>query len=425
MRKKINFLRFPPLKPYKYSQRITCEKDPSSFNHWRFWIEFRLLAIMSLVTSRITMRIFLFLFLSQFCLAQSLLLLERDKLQLSPSQLFIAGDFNNWQAGDSNYAFVNDSLWTELSGKISFKVTGKSWQEVEASAQHMPITNRELFIKNQQSYKLQVLGWEGLKPNAPAVLPRGLTKLMPSQELTYQGKERSIWVYLPKNFNKEENYPLLYLHDGQNLFSGLRGSPQKWQIAETLDSLNSNFIIVAIAHGEEKRIAELSPYPNSNYGGGAGDQYLQFIAQQLHPFIKEHYPVYGERAHTFIGGSSLGALISVHALLKHQDLFGGALVFSPSYWFNPQLAEDASGYSQKKRTFVYQLIGGNEGRDAQSNVQLVLDMEKGLQSASKNWIVETKVVAKGEHNELFWHKEFPAAILWLSEQMRNNDGARN
>lgn len=84
---------------------------------------------------------------------------------------------------------------------------------------------------------------------------------------------KKIWVYLPKSYkNSNKSYPIIYMHDAQNLFDAKTSYVGEWKIDEYLDSTNSKeVIIIGIEHGNEKRIDELTPYKNEKYGGGQGD----------------------------------------------------------------------------------------------------------------------------------------------------------
>ena len=80
---------------------------------------------------------------------------------------------------------------------------------------------------------------------------------------------KKIWLYLPENYNATtKKYPVLYLHDAQNLFDASTSYAGEWRIDETLDSLKAEIIVVGIAHGNEKRIDELTPFKHEEYGGG-------------------------------------------------------------------------------------------------------------------------------------------------------------
>ena len=82
--------------------------------------------------------------------------------------------------------------------------------------------------------------------------------------------KRKIWIYLPLNYQKSiANYPVIYMHDGQNLFDEKTAFAGVWAIDKTLDELKANVIVVGIANGGDKRMEELTPFPYAKHGGGS------------------------------------------------------------------------------------------------------------------------------------------------------------
>ena len=147
--------------------------------------------------------------------------------------------------------------------------------------------------------------------------------------------ERKIWVYLPIEYktNSSKKYPVIYMHDGQNLFDQKTSYAGEWNIDETLDSIRGQVIIVGIENGGEKRIDELTPFKNEKYGGGKAEAYLDFIVSTLKPKIDATYRTKTNAHNTCIMGSSLGGLVSFYAALKYPAIFGKVACFSPSFWF--------------------------------------------------------------------------------------------
>ena len=150
---------------------------------------------------------------------------------------------------------------------------------------------------------------------------------------------KTIWVYLPKNYeNSEKAYPVIYMHDAQNLFDDKTSYVGEWKVDEYLDSITQNeSIVIGIEHGNEKRIDELTPYEHEKYGGGQGDAYITFIKNTLKPHVDIAYRTKPEAENTTIFGASLGGLISFYAVIKYPETFGKAGVFSPSFWFSEKI----------------------------------------------------------------------------------------
>ena len=225
--------------------------------------------------------------------------------------------------------------------------------------------------------------------------------------------ERTIWVYLPKNYeNSEKAYAVVYMHDAQNLFDDKTSYVGEWKIDEYLDSISaSESIIIGIEHGNEKRLEELTPFPNDKYGGGKGDVYLDFMINTLKPHIDSTYRTKTDAKHTSIIGSSLGGLLSFYAAVKYPEVFGNAGIFSPSFWYSNAIYEFAEASKIPETLKFYFLMGTEESETAVAEQQKMVDLllEKGV---SQNQIVN-KIVEGGRHNEAFWSSEFPEAYQWL------------
>lgn len=223
---------------------------------------------------------------------------------------------------------------------------------------------------------------------------------------------RKIWVYLPLEYDtSNKKYPVLYMHDAQNLFDAKSSYAGEWRIDETLDSLKAKTIVIGIEHGNNKRLSELTPYKNSKYGGGNADAYLDFIVSTLKPHVDSVYRTKKNTRNTGIMGSSLGGLTSYYASLKYPDIFGKVGVFSPSFWFSNEIYT-LTETTKKIDTKFYFMCGDSESEDMVDKmnkmIQLIREKRCDCLHLHKKQIVE-----KGKHNEKLWAKEFAKAYLWL------------
>lgn len=257
-------------------------------------------------------------------------------------------------------------------------------------------------------------------PNTP-LLPTEPLARMQRHTLRMQSleKEREVWVYLPPSyFESERRYPVIYMHDGQNLFEDSTSYVGEWGVDEAMDELaqTADFeaIVVGIAHGGDERIAELTPWPNERYGGGQGAAYLDFVVSQVKPWADSALRTQPEEAQTAIIGSSLGGLISHYALCQYPDLFGKAGVLSPSYWFAEQVYTHTAANPPDPSDRLYLLVGSREGGATVGNAQRMYDQitANGHPTSQIKLVVDPT----GQHNEAFWAKHFPAVVLWLFEQ---------
>ncbi len=223
---------------------------------------------------------------------------------------------------------------------------------------------------------------------------------------------KKIWLYLPigcENSNKK--YPVIYMHDAQNLFDAKTSFAGEWQVDETLDSLKTKAILVGIEHGNEKRIDELTPFPHEKYGGGKADAYLEFIVKTLKPHVDKNYRTKSNANNTVIFGSSLGGLVSYYAVLKYPEVFGKAGVFSPSFWFSDEIYS-LTQKSEKIKAKIFFLYGDKESETLVAEVQRMKKLldENRCYCLKLDKLVEVK---GGEHNEKLWREGFAEAVLWL------------
>lgn len=225
-----------------------------------------------------------------------------------------------------------------------------------------------------------------------------------------------VWVYLPPNYaTSTKRYPVIYMHDAQNLFDAETSYAGEWSVDETLNDYYKNskngFIVVGVENGREKRIEEYTPWANKKYGGGKGEIYVNFLVTELKPYIDSNFRTKRKAKHTAIIGSSLGGLISFYGGLKYPGVFGKIGALSPSFWFSKNSYAFASKNNGAKNTKLYLLVGGKESGSMVSGTKKMeqLLLEKGFSNEN----LKTKVVPGGKHTESFWKDEFLETILFL------------
>lgn len=237
-----------------------------------------------------------------------------------------------------------------------------------------------------------------------------------SEKLTIAPLERSrtIRVYLPANYHKTQTrYPVLYMHDAQNLFDYATSYAGEWQVDETLEKLAKkdvlSLIVVGIDNGGEKRMNELSPWPNEHFGEAEGEHYVDFIVNTVKPHIDKHYRTHPEVENTAIMGSSMGGLISHYAIYKYPEVFSKAGIFSPSYWYSEDVFSFTQEHPIPKSHALYIIVSNNEGEMMTGKMQ---DMVSLLNQASHSNLF-SEIHDYGNHNEAYWAGEFAKAIQWL------------
>lgn len=257
--------------------------------------------------------------------------------------------------------------------------------------------------------------------DASEELPAGLDAGVPYPRLrvhkAFKGEhlphERDVIVYLPPGYDEETQraYPVLYLHDGQNLFDGSTSyvKGRTWLVREHADAAIEAgeiepLIIVGIYNTGDRRLAEYTHEHNWQMGGGEADKYGNLVTRELMPWIASHYRVRQDRASTGMGGSSLGGLVSLYLGLRHPDVFGRLALLSPSVWWNHK---SILGYLNEhapqlwERPKVWLDVGDREGQRTLRDVEHLARRLKA-NGWSPGETLHFEKVHEGTHDEASW-----------------------
>ncbi len=239
-------------------------------------------------------------------------------------------------------------------------------------------------------------------------------------------RKKNVRVILPIGYNDStKKYPVLYMHDGQNLVDKAFYSGSSWEVMRTMDEFHQqkkDMIIVGMDCDEKKRILEYSPFVTKevikymrripvpeNEIRAEADLYADFIINQVKPYVDGEFRTKKDRDNTFIAGSSCGGMISIYLGIKHQDLFSIIGAFSPAYWcLRKKMNEFLESVEMKFPLKVYHDMGTKENR-LFSFKYMVLQKEFHniicRRIGSENVMMR---VGKGDlHNEFAWAKRFP------------------
>lgn len=340
--------------------------------------------------------------------------------------VFLTGNFNNWvtrderfkmlKIKDGHYQCTLQDIPLEHS-PLEYKYVKGGWEAEELGLDGHPSVNRRMEVPRGKVRDIvprwkQHAGWYD-----PRFYPeiQIVSKRFNAPQLR---RRRRISVLLPWDYSEsaDTRYPVLYLQDGQNLFE--EDAPfGTWGVDKQLAALSQQgkggFIVVAIDHGGRERIKEFSPYDSQKWGEGLGRDYARFLAETLKPHIDKNFRTLADRAHTAIGGSSMGGLISIYAGLMFPDVFSKFMVFSPSLWVSPKLYFEPVHFSKVDPTKIYLYAGGKEGAAMVANANRFKDTleRRGYDPAKLQLRLE--VDPEGRHNEARWGQEFPKAAEWL------------
>lgn len=246
-------------------------------------------------------------------------------------------------------------------------------------------------------------------------------------------KEMTLRILLPESYgHSNKSYPVLYMHDGQNLFEDETATyGYSWQIKKTMDHMVSkrevkDFIIVGI-DSDKDRLDVYSPWKNDpkyhqklgQSFGGKGDLYIDWLVLDLKPWIDQNYRTLKEKRHTLMAGSSMGGFISLYAACKYPDIFGFTGLFSTSLWFNETLMIDylrSSLISSNHQFFIsVGTIEVNENPNDSANLIYVKNSKKIASILSDLGVKNIKLLITHEkHHEQAWSHQFIECLKFLN-----------
>ncbi|HZV44683.1 MAG TPA: alpha/beta hydrolase-fold protein [Saprospiraceae bacterium] len=342
------------------------------------------------------------------------------------SNIFIAGNFNSWNPGNPAHQLIDNQNGTysitfnPSPGTLEFKFTRGSWDTVEGTAGGGFIPNRTYSYSGAAStVNLTIAGWEDVSGLHTAT--DNVQILDEDYFIPQLNRTRRIWIYLPPDYNTtSKHYPVLYMHDGQNLFDAFYSFAGEWKIDESMNNLfnagDYGAIVVGIDNGEGERFDEYSPWYSPNYNaGGDGEAYVSFLVNTLKPHIDSTFRTLPGRDYTAIAGSSLGGLISMYGAAEYPDVFGKAGIFSPAFQVSDSCFLQVMSKTFDEDIRVYFVAGHNESSGMIPdilNMQQIL-LKQGVDSSNIKVVDELD----GVHNEGFWAREYPDAYEWLFENL--------
>jgi predicted alpha/beta superfamily hydrolase len=240
-------------------------------------------------------------------------------------------------------------------------------------------------------------------------------------------RTRTVLVYLPPGYESPENrakhYPVLYLHDGQNVFDGATSfiPGKEWRVDETAEELIragkvEPLIIVAIFNGGTERGDEYAPTRDARFNGGMGgraDEYGKMLVEELKPFIDRTYRTRRDADSTGLGGSSFGGLVTMYLGLKRPETFRRLAVVSPSVWWDSRvllkIVRDVKPHPPLK---IWLDIGTKEGNRAVADTRALRDT-----LTAKGWTLDrdlSYMEAEGAvHDEAAWSHRVEPILKFL------------
>lgn len=347
-------------------------------------------------------------------------ILTTDEDDIRP--VYISGNFNDWRTQDKDFMmekvgvglyhfkFTHDFNYPET---VLYKFTKGDWSEVEIGANGERTENRSTTqrtgIQNEHVFRWRK-NWLPFKPN---FLPQ-IQLISDEFEIPQLQTTRKIWALLPHDYDfSTESYPVMYLQDAQNLFNE-NAEYGNWEIDKKLAVMSEyqvgKIIVIAVEHAEEDRVKEYN-VGKTVLGKGKGKKYIDFLVETLKPYVDSNYRTKPERKHTGIGGSSMGALVSIFSGLRYPEVFSKLMIFSPSLWVDPKMK--IKNHEDSEDTKIYLYAGGDESETMIEHVQAFKKKIIKNEFVDDKMKINLSINKLGKHNETYWSDEFPKAIEWL------------
>ncbi|MGJ8635608.1 MAG: alpha/beta hydrolase-fold protein [Phycisphaerales bacterium] len=392
-------------------------------------------------------------------LPQGFVLIVKDNSGMADKDnpIYLAGSINGWNPSDEEMTLSgrSDTRWQiivdrDLHGVgLEFKFTLGGWDREELDENGESIPNRTLPLVDASALS------NGERPVIEIEIPKFRVPVALSEQVRQQGiyrelevtgtvqrvevrggaggaeaMTRDLQVWLPEGYNDAKNadhrYPVLYMFDGQNLFSQMPGVPAEWGIDETLTDLIASgrvepMIVVGIPHSGEHRIREFMPIGSYKGIEGDGAACMDWVMSEVMPKINRAFRVRTDRDSTAIGGASLGGAMALYGSTMYPDTFGKALIESL-----PMIDQEATiqhiGSAKRGPSMVVIGMGssevGTDPSDAEKNKQYVDWASKVTREMSDSFGMSRKecklIIGKGDvHNESAWSNRFAESVQFL------------
>ncbi len=234
-------------------------------------------------------------------------------------------------------------------------------------------------------------------------------------ELRALGRSTSLWVWLP-DVDAGQRVPVLYMHDGDNLFDDAASNTGEWQVDEAMSASTTPCAVVGIPNAGDRRMFEYCPWPNQFTDDVVGERYVDELVGTVIPFVEATMPVLRDRANRGIMGSSLGGVISLFAFLEHPEQFGFVGSMSTAAWWTPEI------WAYLNRTEVpggrvYLDVGTNEMPEDPDMSRAYVDAFHRLRRWATAAVSPEDLMTVEEdgaiHLESAWARRLPAALDFL------------
>jgi predicted alpha/beta superfamily hydrolase len=230
------------------------------------------------------------------------------------------------------------------------------------------------------------------------------------------GNHRDLLVCLPPSYDADDRrYPVIYMHDGQNLFDPATSFAGAWHVDRLMETLAADgleAIVVGVPNAGPRRIDEYSPFADGHRGGGLAGDYLFFLTSRVKPAVDDAFRTLSGPGATGIVGSSMGGLVSLFAFFERPDVFGFTGAMSPALWFARRAIIRYVRQQPHRSGRIWLDAGTSEGSFVLADVARMRDslIEKGYRLGRD---LECVLENGGRHDEASWGGRLPAVFRFM------------
>lgn len=338
------------------------------------------------------------------------------------SVIYITGNdekLGNWQPDIVNLDETENGKWKAIFSfqkgrKLEFKFTRGSWDTEALNEDGTIPPNYSFEVQSDTTISFAINLWADQVERKIQGQITGTVEYY--KNFSGRGiKPRDVIVWLPPDYysNTNERYPVLYMHDGQNIVDPSTSTFQvDWQIDEAADSLiKKEFIEPIIIVGIYNTSDRNSEYSESD----TGYAYMNFIVDSLKPFIDRCYRTKPDRENTTNGGGSLGGLISLILVWEYSDIFSKAFCFSPAFNIDRyNFVDNVLEYSGNKKDIRLFINNGDNELDTQLQTgvdeMLAALIKQGFKAKDDYLYIKS---VNSQHSERDWSKNISKALIYL------------
>ena len=345
------------------------------------------------------------------------------------AQFFLKTGFEDWAGGQPELRFQHEERgWVlrrayPLGTLLAYKVTRDAADSEEGDAWGQRRPDRFALVQGESTHVLDVQSWQDQKsgPRPSTLAGRTETFTVHSPQLD---DDLAVTVWLPPQHGQpERRFPVLYLHDGGNVFDRATAfAGVEWgcdEAAQALAGAGLPCLMVAVTVRSDHRAADYVPFAvSTNDFTSNAVGYQSFLADTLKPLIDTRYATLPDTRHTAQAGSSYGGVASLYGGLSRPQVWGTLGAFSPSLGVHDSGMFAWSEAHPAPATRLYLDMGTLEG-DSLSGAASLVYLTRRYAAQMRRSVKDVKlVIGEGDrHDEAAWAERFPGFLRWWLDEL--------